>query len=114
LNARRRALAAAYENAGLGRHVALPRHPENAEPVHHLFVTRADAPDALARRLEEAGIGTRSYYRVPVHRQPAMAPYRNGVELPGTDQAAATNLALPMGPTYDADTARAVVEALER
>jgi dTDP-4-amino-4,6-dideoxygalactose transaminase len=117
-NARRRALAAAYEEAGLGRHVTLPRFPEGAEPVHHLFVTRAEFPDGspntLAQRLREAGIETRSYYRVPVHRQPAMAPYANGVELPGTEQAAATNLALPMGPTYDTDVARAVVEALER
>jgi dTDP-3-amino-3,4,6-trideoxy-alpha-D-glucose transaminase len=82
--------------------------------VYHLYVTRADAPDALAQRLKEAGIEARSYYRVPVHRQPGMARYRNGVDLPGTEQAAATNLALPMGPTYDMDTARAVVAALER
>ena len=34
------------------------------------------------------------------------------LELPGTDLAAATNLALPMGPTYDEAVARAVVSAL--
>jgi dTDP-4-amino-4,6-dideoxygalactose transaminase len=118
LNARRRALAAAYEEAGLGRHVALPRFPAGADPVHHMFVTRVESGDGsvdtLARRLSEAGIGSRGCYRVPVHRQPGMARYGSGAELPGTDQAAATNLALPMGPTYDADTARAVVAALER
>jgi dTDP-4-amino-4,6-dideoxygalactose transaminase len=113
-NARRRALAVAYAESGLERHVRLPRSPKGAEPVYHLYVTRADAPDALAQRLKEAGIEARSYYRVPVHRQPGMARYRNGVDLPGTEQAAATNLALPMGPTYDMDTARAVVAALER
>jgi dTDP-4-amino-4,6-dideoxygalactose transaminase len=113
LNAGRRAVAAAYEEARLGRHVALPSTPAGAEPVHHLYVTRAEAPDALMRKLEEVGIEARSYYRVPVHRQPAMAPYADGVELPGTEQASATNLALPMGPTYGEDTARAVVEALE-
>jgi dTDP-4-amino-4,6-dideoxygalactose transaminase len=112
LNANRRALASAYEAAGLGRHVGLPRTPPGAEPVHHLYVTRTEEPDTLAGRLEAAGVGVRSYYRVPVHRQPAMAPYANGVELPGTELAAATNLALPMGPTYGEDTARAVVEAL--
>jgi hypothetical protein len=41
-----------------------------------------------------------------------MARYAEGIELPGTDEAAATNLALPMGPTYGEDVARAVVEAL--
>jgi dTDP-3-amino-3,4,6-trideoxy-alpha-D-glucose transaminase len=113
LNARRCAVAAAYEAAGLGRHVALPATPAGAEPVHHLYVTRAKAPDALIRKLDEAGIEARSYYRVPVHRQPAMAPY-GSPELPGTEDAAATNLALPIGPTYGEETARAVVEALDR
>ena len=113
LNARRRALAAAYEAAGLGRHVGLPSPPDGAEPVHHLYVTRADSPDELAARLERAGIGTRSYYRTPVHRQPPMAPYAGGAELPGTETAAASNLALPMGPTLGPETARAVVTALE-
>jgi dTDP-4-amino-4,6-dideoxygalactose transaminase len=113
LNASRRALSAAYETAGLGRHVALPRTGDGAEPVLHLYVTRVETPDELMRRLRQAGIEARSYYRVPVHRQPGMAPYRDGVELPGTEQASATNLALPMGPTYGKDTARAVVDALE-
>ena len=72
-NERRRELAAAYAEAGLGDVVALPEPRDGEEPVHHLFVTRADDPDALAARLAEAGIASRSYYRVPVHRQPAMA-----------------------------------------
>jgi dTDP-4-amino-4,6-dideoxygalactose transaminase len=112
LNASRRALAAAYERAGLDRHVTLPRAAAGADPVHHLFVTRAADPDALAGRLSDAGLEARSYYRLPVHRQPAMARYADGAELPGTDEAAATNLALPMGPTYGEDVARAVVDAL--
>jgi dTDP-4-amino-4,6-dideoxygalactose transaminase len=42
-----------------------------------------------------------------------MAPYAAGAELPGTEAAAATNLALPMGPTLGEETARAVLAALE-
>ena len=73
-NERRRALAAAYARAGLARPASPCREPaEGEEPVHHLFVTRAEDPDALAARLADAGIASRSYYRVPVHRQPAMA-----------------------------------------
>jgi dTDP-4-amino-4,6-dideoxygalactose transaminase len=113
LNGARRALASAYEQMGLGRHVALPSAPPGVEPVHHLYVTRTDEPDMLAARLADAGIDTRGYYRVPTHLQPAMAAYRNGVELPGTARASATNLALPMGPTYGQDVARAVVDALD-
>jgi dTDP-4-amino-4,6-dideoxygalactose transaminase len=111
LNARRRALAAAYEEAGLGQHVALPRAPAGAELVHHMYVARTE-PGELEARLIEAGIAVRGNYRVPVHRQRPMEHYAVGAELPGTDKAAATNLALPMGPTYGAEIARAVVDAL--
>ena len=75
-------------------------------------MTRADDPDALAARLADAGIASRSYYRVPVHRQPPMAAWAPASELPGTEQAARTNLALPMGPTLGPETATAVAEAL--
>jgi dTDP-4-amino-4,6-dideoxygalactose transaminase len=112
LNARRRALAAAYAGAGVAEHFAPQRGPDRAEPAYHLYVGRVEAPDDCSRRLDALGIEARSYYRVPVHRQPGMARYGEGLELPGTEEAAATSLALPMGPTYGAETARAVVDAL--
>jgi dTDP-4-amino-4,6-dideoxygalactose transaminase len=112
LNQRRRALAAAYAAEGLGEHVSFPVVPAGAEPVFHLFVTRAKDPDAVVTALDRAGIEGRSYYRVPVHRQPAMASYAFELELPGTARAGEANLALPMGPTYAVETAREVVEAL--
>ena len=41
----------------------------------------------------------RGYYRIPLHRQPAMAPYaRASTELPVTDALAPANVALPMSP----------------
>ncbi|MGH2979642.1 MAG: DegT/DnrJ/EryC1/StrS family aminotransferase [Solirubrobacterales bacterium] len=111
-NSRRRDLAAAYERDGLGELVDLPRAAADEEPAHHLYVVRTDDPDAASRALSEAGIAARSYYRVPVHMQPAMRPWAPAHDLPGTMRAAATNLALPMGPTLGADAARQVVEAL--
>ena len=111
-NARRRALAATYEDEGLGELVDLPRPAPQEELVHHLYVVRAPDPDAAARALGEAGIAARSYYRVPTHEQPAMRPWAPALELPGTARASATNLALPMGPSLGGETARRVVEAL--
>jgi dTDP-4-amino-4,6-dideoxygalactose transaminase len=111
-NARRRALAAAYEQAGLGELVDLRRPAPDEEPVHHLFVVGAEDPDGAARALADAGIATRSYYRVPVHMQPAMRPWAPTQDLPGTAQAAAMNLALPMGPTLGPEAASQVVAAL--
>jgi len=110
-NDRRRALAAAYVEAGIGAFAQPPVAREGEEPAHHLYVTRAEDPDALAARLAEEGIAARSYYRVPVHRQPAMAAWRPADELPGTESAARTNLALPMGPTLG-HAAAAVTTAL--
>jgi dTDP-4-amino-4,6-dideoxygalactose transaminase len=111
-NERRRDLAAAYADAGAGDVVGLPAPAEDEEPVHHLFVTRASDPDSLAARLREQDIGARSYYRTPVHRQPAMAGLATGDGLPGTEQAARSNLALPMGPTLGAGVAEAVAAVL--
>jgi dTDP-4-amino-4,6-dideoxygalactose transaminase len=40
-----------------------------------------------------------------------MAPFANGGELPGTDEAARTNLALPMGTQLTDEAVREVVDA---
>jgi dTDP-3-amino-3,4,6-trideoxy-alpha-D-glucose transaminase len=80
---RRRGVAATYERLGLGARAALPRPVAGARHAYHLYVVRA----------ESLPVG-RGYYRVPVHRQPAVAA---DVELPATEEAARTNHALPMG-----------------
>ena len=109
-NEARRAAARAYEEHGLGRLLDLPRAAEGAEPVHHLYVARAEDPDGLAGRLADAGVTARGYYRLPVHRQPGMEGHgRTAGELPGTEEAARTNLALPMGTQLsDADVVEVV------
>jgi dTDP-3-amino-3,4,6-trideoxy-alpha-D-glucose transaminase len=96
-NDRRRAAAAAYERLGLGQHVVLPRPAEGAHHVYHLYVVRA----------ESLPLG-RGYYRVPVHRQPAVAA---DVELPATEEAARTNFAIPMGIDLTEAEVREVIAA---
>ena len=108
----RRAAAAHYEAAGLGELVALPRATEGSRPAWHLYVVRDDSPEALAAALKEAGVASRSYYRVPVHRQPAMAEWGTGPDLPGTEEAARANLAIPISPVLARDEAAEVVAAV--
>ena len=96
-NERRRAAAAAYERLGLGDHARLPGTIDGARHVYHLYVVRA----------ERLPIG-RGYYRVPVHRQPAIG---RDAELPGTEEAARTNHALPMGIDLTEEHIREVVAA---
>jgi dTDP-4-amino-4,6-dideoxygalactose transaminase len=71
-NARRRACAAAY-NDGL-RDIDGLRFPElvdGAEPVHHLYVVRAEDRDALRKYLADQEISSGVHYPVPLHLQPA-------------------------------------------
>jgi len=108
----RRAAAASYERAGLGELVALPRPAAGADPAWHLYVVRDRSADALAGALRASGVGHKAYYRVPVHRQPAMREWGAGVELPATDELARTGLAVPMSPVLSAAQAEEVVAAV--
>jgi dTDP-3-amino-3,4,6-trideoxy-alpha-D-glucose transaminase len=108
----RRAVAAGYEQAGLGDSLQLPRPVDGAEPVYHLYVARTPRADELLSGLAEAGVEARPYYRVPVHLQPAMKPYGgDSLDLPGTAQASRENVALPMGSELAADAVAEVVRA---
>ena len=106
----RRRAAAHYEAAGLGELVDLPR--PLGDPAWHLYVVRHARSDELAAALGAAGIGHKAYYRVPTHRQPAMRDYAPAQELPGTDEAARTHLAIPMSPVLKPEQAAEVAGAI--
>jgi dTDP-4-amino-4,6-dideoxygalactose transaminase len=108
----RRAAARRYADAGLGELVALPAPAAGADPAWHLFVARHPRADELIAALQVTGIGSRGYYRMPLHRQPALVPFAAGVELPATDEAARTNLALPMSAALSAAQAAEVTAAV--
>jgi dTDP-4-amino-4,6-dideoxygalactose transaminase len=108
----RRAAAEAYASSGLAEHVGLPGVPEGAEPAWHLYVVTSSRAERLIAGLAEHGIQARGYYRTPLHRQPAMARWGAGIELPVTEELARTNLALPMGPMLAPDDAAEVVRTI--
>jgi dTDP-3-amino-3,4,6-trideoxy-alpha-D-glucose transaminase len=103
-NERRRAIAARYDDRlagipGLG----LPRAPQWAEPVWHLYVVRVLGGAArraeLVKAMEKAGIGALIHYPIPPHLQQAYADLgkRKG-SYPLAEKLADTVLSLPMGP----------------
>jgi dTDP-3-amino-3,4,6-trideoxy-alpha-D-glucose transaminase len=96
---RRRGVAEAYERLGLGEQVTLPRATAGARHAYHLYVVRSERELPLGR----------GYYRTPVHRQPAI---RSRAELPATEEAARTNVALPMGTDLTEEQVRQVVECV--
>ena len=101
-----------YAKAGLGDHARLPVATRDARPAWHLYVIRRERPDELAAALGTHGIEARGYYRVPVHRQPAMAALGHDAELPGTDEAARTHLAIPIGSAMTSEQVDEVVAAI--
>ena len=112
----RRAGVQAYIDAGLGDHLELGGAPLGATPAWHLYVVTHPEADAKLKLLGDAGVQARAYYRVPLHRQPAMAPFLDAhggaLELPVTEELARSNLALPISPVFSRAQADEVVAAL--
>jgi dTDP-4-amino-4,6-dideoxygalactose transaminase len=110
---RRRWAGDAYAASGLGDVVQLPVATPGSAPAWHLYVVRSRERQALQARLVGAEVECRTYYATPVHRQEAMAPFYSGAPLPGTEELAATHLAIPMHAALtERDIAQVVAAAL--
>jgi dTDP-4-amino-4,6-dideoxygalactose transaminase len=110
-NRLRREAAARYVELGIGE---LCEAPEDAAGhVYHLFVCRSPERDRITAALKEAGIGTATYYVVPLHLQPALQylGYEEG-SLPESEKAAQENFSLPLWAGIDAATQERVVDAV--
>jgi dTDP-4-amino-4,6-dideoxygalactose transaminase len=113
-NARRAAIAAAYDESLASEELRPPARRPGAGHVFHQYVLRVrDRAEAQAR-LRAAGIGTGVHYPVPVHRQPA---YDGRVALGpagcrATEQASAEVLSLPIYPELTDDQVADVCRAL--
>lgn len=115
-NDRRRRLAARYDDKlsdipGL----SLPRAPQWAEPVWHLYVVRTDRRADIMAALDKAGIGSLIHYPIPPHLQQAYADlgHSRGA-FPLAEELAETVLSLPIGahmPDSAVDEVAAVVRS---
>ncbi|WP_201451874.1 DegT/DnrJ/EryC1/StrS family aminotransferase [Rhodovarius lipocyclicus] len=72
-NARRRAIADAYDAALAGTSIAPPVRRQGAEHVFHQYVLRSPERTAVMAALKAQGVGTGIHYSVPVHEQSAYA-----------------------------------------
>jgi dTDP-3-amino-3,4,6-trideoxy-alpha-D-glucose transaminase len=108
----RRAAGEHYRQAGLGELLGLPQPVAGASPAWHLYVVSDPHVESLEAALAAGEIGFKPYYRTPVHRQPPMREWGEGVELPATEQAAARHLAIPMSPVLSREQADEVVAAV--
>jgi hypothetical protein len=113
-NARRGAIAAAYDAALAGTRVSPPARRGNGTHVFHQYVVRAADRAAAQAALRAQGIATAIHYPVPVHLQPA---YRGRIAMgPArcreTELAAAQVMSLPMFPQLTDAQVEAVCAAL--
>jgi dTDP-3-amino-3,4,6-trideoxy-alpha-D-glucose transaminase len=109
----RRSAAAAYGAAGISEYAGVPALLPGATCAWHLYVVTHPRADELLAALNGDGVEARGYYRTPLHRQPAMAPYVGpDCSLPVTDELARTNVALPMSPVLGTDAPARVVAAV--
>ena len=113
-NERRRRLAARYLDglrglAGIG----LPRVPQWADPVWHLFVVRCTDRKRITDALDQAKIGWLVHYPLPPHLQQAYAPLgmQRG-DLPIAERLADTVLSLPIGPHVSEQQVDRVIEVV--
>jgi len=111
-NARRKYVAKTYLSALQGRGLALPKVPQWADPVWHLFVVQSKKRDELRAALLAEGIGTMIHYPVPPHVQIC---YRDEAwpALDATENAASELLSLPICPFMDQDDVEKVVSAID-
>jgi perosamine synthetase len=113
-NARRREIAAAYDEALGELPVGLPIVPAGRGHVYHQYTVRiGPRRDEVLAALRASGVGADVYYPLPAHRQPYLAEYVPAVDLPATDAAAAETLALPIHPGLRDDEIATVVAALK-
>lgn len=102
-----------YQAAGIERYAQPQIVDAGSEAVYHLYVVRSQQAEHLAKALAADGIEARGYYRQPIHRQPAMRAITTD-PLPGTDQAAIENLALPISPTITEAQVKQVVASIRK
>ena len=102
-----------YEEAGLGELVTLPKAAAGTSPAWHLYVIAHPEIERVEAALAAADIGHKPYYRTPVHLQAPMRRWAGDIQLPATERAAATHLAIPMSPVLAREQADEVVAAIQ-
>jgi dTDP-4-amino-4,6-dideoxygalactose transaminase len=114
-NARRKAIAARYDELLANANVERPHRPDWADPVYHLYVVRVRNRAAVQEALKAEGIATGVHYPIPLHVQPAYKSlgYEQGA-FPESEKAASEVLSLPIYPELGDDDVERVAEALKK
>lgn len=95
----------------------LPKVPDWADPVWHLFVVRCPQRDLLQKYLTGNKIGTLIHYPIPPHKQKAYSKlglYINSNDnFPIASRMANCVLSLPIGPQININNINCIIESIE-
>ncbi len=105
-------LAARYAEGLAGLPLTVPHAPAApARHAWHAFVVRSAQRDALAAFLRERGVETRVYYPLALNRQPCFEALGEP-EMPVSEEACRTALALPFHPALSDEAQAWVIEGV--
>lgn len=109
----RRGQAALYAQLLADTPLTLPYEEPGFSHCWYMYNVRAPHRDALVQHLEDRGIASAQHYRLPAHKQPALAPYGlNDLSLPESERAAQEILILPCHPYLTEEQIMFVAQAV--
>lgn len=109
---RRKEIGKRYHKEIVNPRLTMQTHPENTDPVFHLFVVTVEDADHLIAYMGERGIECNKHYPVPCHLQQAYKNlnYRAG-DCPNAEYLAAHCVTLPMFPEMTQEEVQMVIDA---
>lgn len=113
-NAKRRAIAATYDQYINWKKFSRPTVLANTTPVYHLYVITAENRDAIRQALLKENVDLGIHYAVPAHKNPAyndvaITP-KDGLTV--TEQLSQSVLSLPIYPEFPLSSAQKIAEVL--
>ena len=109
---RRKEIGMQYHKEIVNPLITMQIHPENTDPVFHLFVVTVEDADHLIAYMNERGIECNKHYPVPCHLQKAYKNlnYKMG-DCPNAEYLAAHCVTLPMFPEMTEEEVQMVIDA---
>ena len=113
-NQSRQQAAAYYSRALAGTVYRTPADAEDTESVYHLYILQTEKRAELVKQLAEKGIGTGTYYPVPLHLQKAYKDmdYKTG-DMPVAEYLSHRTMAVPCFPELTAEELVYIAETLK-
>ncbi|MCG7850288.1 MAG: DegT/DnrJ/EryC1/StrS family aminotransferase, partial [ANME-2 cluster archaeon] len=93
--------------------ITIPAIRGGCSHVFHQYTIRAENRDELSAMLNEGGIGTGTYYPIPIHQQPVYRELGYDDNLPECEIAALETLSIPVHPAVSKDELTMIIEGIK-